>query len=138
MKLAASLLMFCCLVACAAAPTQNLRTVSVSIKTPNPCWRIQLIEIYRVDKTLFAVSKLYPPSGDMACAQVIASARDQVTLQLPAFPVRHLVLGQTWNWGQDRGYETVVDRVALKQRLANAELLYRLGEGKTTPAKSVL
>lgn len=126
------------LAGCAAAPAQQLRTVTVSLKTPNPCWEVELTEIYRAGEVLFAVSELHPPRRDMACAQVIATVSDHVTLILPALPVRHLVLGQTWDWGAERDYETLVDRVALEQRLAEAQLLYRLGENETRPGEGVL
>jgi zinc protease len=106
----------------APAATQ-FQTVRVGIDTPHAGWKIQIDKIYRTADSLLVVSKL-SNTAELA-AQVITTVSDSA--DIPAdidLPVRHYVLGKTWNWG-DTGSYTFIDSIdALGTELDGAELLY--------------
>lgn len=117
------------LAGCSASPDWSERTVRVALEAPNPCWSIRIDAIYRSGDGLLAVSRLKAPEPGQMCAQVITTVSHQVTVPLPEGPVTHLVLGRDWQWGEaPAGYEFVAGSSALAERLADAELLRRIGD----------
>lgn len=131
------------LAACADAnqdPPLESRELVITVATPNPCWSVELREVYRRADTLLVVSRMIPPPPGMACAQVIATATARASAELPDLPVQYLLLGKSWGWGEDAGFEAISDQASLKQRLGGAELLMRLPESQaeSRPGKPVL
>lgn len=98
-------------------------SVSVRLDTPHAGWRIQIEKIYRSGENLVVISRLNQ-SGQIA-AQVITAVADHV--EIPAdidLPVRHYIIGKSWNWG-DTGTYTFIDSMdAFGTALDEAELIY--------------
>lgn len=116
------------LAGCGASPEWPERTLRVALDAPNPCWGIRITAVYQGDGKLLAVSRLQPPDPGRMCAQVITTVSHQVTLAAPGGPVTHLVVGREWQWGEaPDGYEFIGSQSALEQRLADAELIRRIG-----------
>lgn len=78
------------------------RTLRVDVRTPGPCWHVKITGVYEEPHEIFVVSRLSPPPPDTTCTETAALAQDEVTLDLPALPVRHIVLGRSWGWLPDR------------------------------------
>lgn len=107
-----------------SAPTApQFQTVRVGIDTPHAGWTIQIEKIYRTAESLLVISKL-SNTAEVA-AQVITTVADSV--DIPAgidLPVRHYVLGKTWNWGDTGSYTFIDSMDALGTALEGAELVY--------------
>ena len=71
-------------------------TVSVQLTVPDGGWKIRIDRVYQTPTHLLAVSKLERSQG--LAIQVISQAKDSVKVKAPKLPVRHFVLGKTWNW----------------------------------------
>lgn len=99
------------------------KSVSVRIDTPNAGWKVEIEKIYRAADHLMVVSRL-SPTGEVA-AEVITTVADSA--EIPAeidLPVRHYILGKTWEWG-DTGKYTFIDSMdALDSTREEAELIY--------------
>ncbi|MFO8026559.1 MAG: pitrilysin family protein [Opitutales bacterium] len=102
--------------------SQN-NTVSVRLDTPNPGWRIQIEKIYRSGENLVVISRL--TQSEKMAAQVITSVADSAEIPPDIdLPVRHYIIGKTWNWG-DTGKYTYIDSMeAFDTALDEAELIY--------------
>ncbi|MGB0744709.1 MAG: M16 family metallopeptidase, partial [Opitutales bacterium] len=107
----------------AATSAPKDRSVSVRIDTPHPGWKIRIEKIFRAKDSLIVVSRL-SESGGIA-AQVITAVADKVEMPLDAeIPVRHYVLGKTWNWGGTGDYTFIDSMDKIGTALNNAELIY--------------
>ncbi|MEM7790605.1 MAG: pitrilysin family protein [Verrucomicrobiota bacterium] len=105
-------------------PPANTRTVSVRIDTPNSGWEVAIKAVYKTDKNLVVVSQL-DHSGGMA-AQVITTVYDSLVLEEAGeLPVKHYVIGKTWNWGSSEKYTFVEDAEALEKAMSRAEVLFK-------------
>lgn len=99
------------------------REISVALEVPDAGWSIGIEGVYRVGDELWAVSRL-TRSGGMA-AQVISTVQDSARVRAPAgLPVRHFVIGKTWNWENDVPYTFIESREEITQELRGAEKLY--------------
>ncbi|MEM1223221.1 MAG: insulinase family protein, partial [Verrucomicrobiota bacterium] len=106
------------------APPANTRTVSVRIDTPNSGWKVAIKAVYKTDKNLVVISQL-DHSGDLA-AQVITTVYDSLSLEDAGdLPVKHYVVGKTWNWGNSEKYTFVEDTESLDKAMSRAELLFK-------------
>ncbi len=83
------------------------RTIDIQLKVPSTAYKVQILEVYQTDKELLVLSKV---EGKGIGATVISNAKDSVKVKAPAdLPVKHVVLGKTWNWGDEK-YEFAKDR----------------------------
>jgi zinc protease len=85
----------CVSLACNLAQAQD-SIVSVQLTVPDGGWKIRIDQVYQTPTHLLAVSKLERSPG--LAIQVISQAKDSVKIKAPKLPVRHFVLGKTWNW----------------------------------------
>ena len=77
-------------------------TVSVQLTVPDGGWKIRIDQVYQTPTHLLAVSKL--ERSPAPAIQVISQAKDSVKVKAPKLPVRHYVLGKTWNWPNQEPY----------------------------------
>ncbi len=104
-------------------------TVSVQLKVPDGGWKIRIDRVYQTPTYLLAVSTL-ERSQDLAI-QVISQAKDSVKVKAPKLPVRHFVLGKTWNWPNQEPYSFLSDPEELTMPIAGAKLVF---QAKAKPA----
>lgn len=97
------------------------KEITVKLQTPNPSWSISIDEIYQVKKEIWVISTLEQRTE--TAITVISSAQDKVKVKVPDLPVKHFVLGKTWNWG-DEPYEFLENRGKIKKDLDAGKLLH--------------
>ena len=107
-------------------------TVSVQLTVPDGGWKIRIVRVYQTPTHLLAVSKLERSPGP--AIQVISQAKDSVKARAPKLPVRHLILGKTWNWANKEPYSFLSDPKELSKPIAGAKLVY---QAKAKPAPKV-
>jgi len=74
------------------------RTVELTMETPSPAWQLSFREAKLVDNELWVLWQL-KTGDDMFAAAVITPRTATATLKAPAnTPVRHFVVGKTFNW----------------------------------------
>ena len=107
-------------------------TVSVQLTVPDGGWKIRIDQVYQTPTHLFAVSKLERSPG--LAIQVISQAKDSVKVKAPKLPVRHFVLGNTWNWPNKEPVTFLSDPKELSKPIAGAKLVF---QAKAKPAPKV-
>ena len=107
-------------------------TVSVQLTVPDGGWKIRIDRVYQTPTHLLAVSKLERSQG--LAIQVISQAKDSVKVKAPKLPVRHFVLGKTWNWPNKEPYSFLSDPKELSKPLAGAKLVF---QAKANPVPKV-
>jgi len=98
-------------------------TVSVQLKVPDGGWKIRIDRVYQTSTHLLVVSKL-ERSRSLAI-QVISQAKDSVKVKAPKLPVRHFVLGKTWNWPNQEPVTFLSDPEELTKHIAGAKLFFQ-------------
>jgi len=108
-------------------------TVSVQLGVPDGGWKIRIVQVYQTSTHLLAVSKLERSSGP--AIQVISQVKDSVKVKAPKLPVRHYVLGKTWNWsnGKPESYAFLSDPKEITKKVAGAKLVF---QAKAKPKKN--
>ncbi len=98
-------------------------TVSVHLDTPNPSWRIQIEKIYKSGEELIAISRLTQtePTADPG----VTAVADRVEIATDSnLPVRHYIIGKTWDWGDTGKYTYIESMDAFGNALDQAEVIY--------------
>jgi hypothetical protein len=121
----------CFSLACNWAQAQD-STISVQLTVPDGGWKIRIDQVYQTPTHLLAVSKL--ERGQGLAIQVISQTKDSVKVKAPKLPVRHYVLGKTWNWTNKEPYTFLSDPKELSKEGAGAKLIF---QAKTKPKSKV-
>ena len=98
-------------------------TISVQLGVPDGGWEIRIVQVYQTSTHLLAVSKLERSPGP--AIQVISQVKDSVKVKAPKLPVRHYVLGKTWNWTNNSPYAFLSDPKELTKKVAGAKLVFQ-------------
>ena len=106
-------------------------TISVQLGVPDGGWKIRIVQVYQTPTHLLAVSKLERSPGP--AIQVISQVKDSVKVKGPKLPVRHYVLGKTWNWTNKKPYAFLSDPKELSKKVAGAKLVF---QAKAKPKKN--
>ena len=104
-------------------------TVSVQLTVPDGGWKVRIDRVYQTPTHLLAVSKLERNFG--LAIQVISQAKDSVKVKAPKLPIRHFVLGKTWNWPNQEPVTFLSDPKELSKPIARAKLVF---QAKAKPA----
>lgn len=106
------------------APSETI-PVTVRLDAPDPAWQIKIDQIYHTQDNIVVISQLSRDEAAIA-AQVISTVADTVQID-PSYaelPVRHYIIGKTWDWG-DTGEYTFVDSTdTFSNTLKESDLLY--------------
>ena len=105
-------------------------TISVQLTVPDGGWKIRIDRVYQTPTHLLAVSKLERNPG--LAIQVISQAKDSVKVKAPKLPIRHFVLGKTWNWPNKQPFSFLSDPKELSKPIAGAKLVYQ-AQAKPAP-----
>jgi hypothetical protein len=108
-------------------------TVSVQLTVPDGGWKIRIDQVYQTPTHLLAVSKLERSPG--LAIQVISQAKASVKIKAPKLPVRHYVLGKTWNWPNKEPYTFLSDPKELPKKVAGAKLVFQAKPKENATAK---
>ncbi|PXA03578.1 hypothetical protein DDZ13_11395 [Coraliomargarita sinensis] len=105
-----------------SAESKN-NSVSVRIDTPNAGWKVQIEKIYRTADHLVVISQLN--QNEEVAAEVITSVADSAEIATEIeLPVRHYILGKTWDWGDTGKYTFIESMDDFGTALDGAELIY--------------
>lgn len=107
-----------------AAPTGGEKVeVEVALDAPDTAWSVSIEEIRRVGDEAWVLARLTRAAGmgGMAITQV----SDKVRLDPPVPPRRVFVLGKTWNWTGEEGYDYPAATDDLPKAWKDGEVLYR-------------
>ena len=104
------------------ANAEEKRTITVSLLSPSSGWSISIDEVYKVDKELWVIASLsnHPGPG----LQVITTVQDSIEITAEDFPLKHFVLGKTWNWENKEDMTFIKDRKDIADDLAKGKRLY--------------
>ena len=98
-------------------------TVSVQLTVPDGGWKIRIVQVYQTPTHLLALSELKRLRGP--AIQVISQAKDSIKVLTPKLPVRHYVLGKTWNWPNKEPYTFLSGPKELSKKVAGAKLVFQ-------------
>jgi len=110
-------------------------TVSVQLTVPDGGWKIRIDQVYQTPTHLLTVSKLERSPGP--AIQVISQVKDSVKVKAPKLPVRHYVLGKTWNWPNKEPVTFLSDPKELSKPIAGAKLVFQ-AKAKPKPKVAVM
>lgn len=113
-------------------PPATQQEVEVSLQVPDLGWAVRIERVYRLEDELRVFSRLSRSEG--MAGQAISTVSDSVPIKAPDLPVRHYIIGKTWNWENDEPYVFLDDDDVdeFEDDLEGAELLYSSGEA-TSP-----
>ena len=105
-------------------PKPNQLSLSVRLDTPDAGWRIKIKEIYRTSESIVVISQLTQSQDD--AASVISTVSDTVNISTTdnKLPVRHYILGKTWDWSSPTDYTFIDSMDVFGASLDNAERIY--------------
>ena len=108
-----------------ATQPQQTKNITVRLDTPDVGWNVEIKAIYQTSKSLVVISQL--KHDDEVNASVISAVSDSV--QIPELeeelPVRHYILGKTWDWNNSPKYSFIESMDAFGTALDHAQLIYK-------------
>lgn len=116
-----------------AVPKTKQRSISLQVTVPTSGWKVEIQEVYQVEKELWVISHLASKGG--IALQVISQVKDSVVVPKSSLPVKHFVTGKRWNWKNKEPYQFLKDRKKLDRDLKQkkAVLVYRRPDKKENP-----
>ena len=108
--------------------------MSVRLKVPDGGWKIQIVKVYQTRTHLLAVSEL-KRKGELAI-QVISEVKDSVKVRASELPVKHIVLGKTWNWEYKEPFTFVSGEKELAKHISGTKLVYEAKPNDKVAGKS--
>lgn len=75
---------------------------TVSIQTPHPGFRLEILRIDRVEDRTLVLAKIHAPADDgMMFSMVISEISDTVLVEKPLPAPEVMLTGRTWGWGNE-------------------------------------
>lgn len=124
MRLAIRMVLPMVLLLCTNALGMDEKEITVQLTVPDATWSIAIDEVYEVGDELWVVS-IVSQNPDMVGAQVISTVQASLNIAAPELPVKHFIVGKTWNWKNEEPYAFIEDSGKLAEELESAKLLYR-------------
>lgn len=98
--------------------------VEVTVTVPDSAWQLEIIEVHGTNDEVIVISSV-SRNVDAIGLQVITTLKQKLEVIIPSLPVKHYVLGKTWNWeNQDKGVVFIKQRKELDEILKGAKKLY--------------
>jgi len=110
------------------APAQTT-PISIRLDTPDAGWRVYIERIIANQEGLVVVSTLERDPDAMA-PQVISTVSDSVQIDESHadLPIKHYVVGKTWDWGDTGDYTFIESAEVISEILLNAKILFERGK----------
>ncbi len=99
------------------------KEIMVNLTVPDTAWQIAIDEVYIVKNELWVISTVSQNQDKMG-AQVISNIQASVKLAAPELPVKHFVLGKSWNWKNDEPYIIIKDIKQIEKDLKSGKLIH--------------
>lgn len=122
MKALLNLVLFLAIASTTVAADGKAKNISVSVKVPDGGWKISIDKIYMVQNEFWVVSRLSRKEG--MAVQMISTISDSVAANIKNLPVKHFVLGKTWNWPNKEPYTFLNDLKTIEKKLREGKLMY--------------
>ena len=100
------------------------REITVTLTVPDAAWAIAIDEVHEVKNEIWVISTV-SRDPDMMGAQVISIVKASVKLVAPDLPVKHFVIGKTWDWKNKEPYTFIKTLNELESELKHGNLLYK-------------
>ena len=100
------------------------REITVTLTVPDAAWVISIDEVHEVKNEIWVISTV-ARDPDMMGAQVISIVKASVKLAAPDLPVKHFVIGKTWDWKNKEPYTFIKTLNELESELKHGNLLYK-------------
>ncbi len=112
-----------CTIALGAGKAEK-KEITIALTVPDSAWTISIDEIYEVNGELWVISTV-SRDPDVAGLQVISTLKQSETIAAPDLPVKHFVIGKTWQWENNEPY-TFIDNIhRIEVELSSGKLLYK-------------
>lgn len=92
--------------------------MTLTLAVPTAGWSLEPVAAYQLPAELWIIHQLRAPEG--MAAQVISEVSDTVSLPASALPIKHFVLGKTWNWDSNPEVRFIDSLDSLKPKLDGA------------------
>ena len=100
--------------------TPESMTVTLDLQTPTSGWSLEIQHAWLdPDGQIICLSQLTPPAG--MAAQVISQVHATAILETAEKPIRHYILGKTWNWNSDPDVSFIETIEQIQKELDNAQ-----------------
>lgn len=101
------------------------REITVTLTVPDAAWEISIEEVHEVKNEIWVISTV-SRNPDMMGAQVISVIKASVKCATADLPVKHFVIGKTWNWQNEEPYTFTKTRKELEKELKSGKLLCKV------------
>jgi zinc protease len=99
--------------------------ISIRLDVPDAGWRVHIEQVILSKDRIFVLSSL-ERNPEKIAAQVISTTSDSVAIdeRYANLPVKHYVVGKTWNWGDTGEYTFVQSNKPISEAFQDAEILF--------------
>lgn len=106
-------------------PIAKKQTIQVRLDTPDAGWSLSIDAVHQTSESIVVVSKLNHSKAP--AAQVITTVTDtvQIAKSDEKLPIRHYILGKTWDWGATPEYTFIKSMKAFGTSLDGAVTLFQ-------------
>jgi len=100
------------------------KQIEVRLKVPDATHIIAIDSVHEVNKEIWVVSTV-SRDPDLMGAQVISTVTARVKVSVADLPVKHFVIGKTWNWKNEENYTFIKDLKQIEKDLSAGKVLYK-------------
>ena len=111
------------------ALASNEREIIVTLTVPDAAWEISIDEVHVVNNEIWVISTI-SRDPDMMGAQVISVVKASIKCASADGPLKHFIIGKTWNWPNEEPYTFLKSRQELDKDLKSGKPLYKRAMGK--------
>jgi len=100
------------------------KQIEVRLTVPDTAWKIAIDSVHQVKQEIWVVSTV-SRDPDLMGAQVISTVTATVKVSTGDLPVKHFVIGKTWNWKNKENYTFIKDLKQIEKELAAGKVLQK-------------
>ena len=100
------------------------KQLEVQLTVPDSAWKISIDSVHQVNQEIWVVSTV-SRDPDLMGAQVISTITATVNIDADDLPVKHFVIGKTWNWENEENDTFIKDQKQIEKDLATGKVLYQ-------------
>ena len=100
----------------------NEQEITVTLTVPDAAWKIVIDEVHEVKGEIWVISTV-SRSPDVMGAQVISVVKASIKCAPADLPVKHFVIGKTWNWSNEEPIIFIKSMNEFDKELKSGKLL---------------
>ena len=109
---------------CTTAWGADEKEITVKLTVPDAAWTLTINEVHMVGNELWVISTV-SQNPDLMGAQVISTVHATLKLTAPDLPVKHFIIGKTWNWKNEEPCTFIENLKQIEKELKSGKLLYK-------------